>query len=222
MQFSDPGIVTNREDLNSEDAYHRALDLDAEEKPVFEADEISKKCLLYMNRSCDTCSNIRPPKASHCNMCGHCVHGFDHHCTALNNCVGRRNIRSFVLFLIVSFCAGLLTFVSCNLVVFLPRYHNVLSPNPDKTLKLEMICTAASYPFYALVMWLVIKPYFRNAIRLTVLIVGGAACLTLGLLFARSPMSIVCRLQLYSSITFCVVIFPMMRDYVSLVSRHMS
>jgi hypothetical protein len=126
VQFSDPGVVTTKEDLNSEDCYHRALDLDPEEKLTFEQDAISRKCLLYLNRSCDTCNNIRPPKASHCNLCNHCVHGFDHHCTALNNCVGRRNLRCFVLFLIVSFLAGIFTFIGCNLVVFLPRQNQIL------------------------------------------------------------------------------------------------
>ena len=85
-----------------------------------------------------------------------------------------------------------------------------------------MICTAASYPFYVLVMWLTIKPYFKNAMRLTILIVGGAICLSLGLIFARTPMAIICRLELYSSITFCVVIYPMMSEYVGLVSRHVT
>lgn len=174
-----------------------------------------------MNRSCDTCMNIRPPKASHCSLCNHCVHGFDHHCTALNNCVGRRNVRSFVLFLIVSFLAGIFTFISCNLVVFLPRLNNKMSPYSN-TVKLEMICTAVSYPFYALVIWLTINPTFRTMIRLILLLVGGLACIALSLAFARTPMAIISRLQLYSSITFCIVIFPMMKEYISLVSHHMT
>ncbi len=85
-----------------------------------------------------------------------------------------------------------------------------------------MICTAASYPFYLLVMWLIIKPFFRTQIRFLVLLCGSLACLALSLAFARTPMAIICRLELYSSITFCVVIFPMMKEYINLVSHHMT
>ena len=121
VQYSDPGIVTYKEDLNDKEAIKRFLDLDSDEELVYEHDEIFQNSIFYHSRYCETCKNTRPPKASHCNICGNCVHGFDHHCTALNNCVGRRNLRCFYLFLIVSSLAGALNFVSMNLVVFLPQ-----------------------------------------------------------------------------------------------------
>jgi hypothetical protein len=36
-------------------------------------------------------------------MCGYCVRGFDHHCHFFNTCIGRRNLRSFVLFLLTCY-----------------------------------------------------------------------------------------------------------------------
>ena len=85
-----------------------------------------------------------------------------------------------------------------------------------------MICTAASYLFYLLVMWLIIKPFFRTQIRFLVLICGSLACLALSLAFARTPMAIICRLELYDSITFIVVIFPLMKEYINLLGHHMT
>lgn len=45
------------------------------------------------------CDKPKPPNAHHCSACGFCVVDMDHHCPFLNNCVGRGNLRHFLLFL---------------------------------------------------------------------------------------------------------------------------
>lgn len=64
-------------------------------------------------RLCNTCKVRRPPRCSHCRHCDNCVLNFDHHCYWVGNCVGVRNHRSFVGFLVFdALCASLLAIVS--------------------------------------------------------------------------------------------------------------
>jgi hypothetical protein len=55
---------------------------------------------------CRTCQHIRPRRASHCRLCKVCVIDHDHHCLVLGCCVGARNLRWFVLYLVSTTAAG--------------------------------------------------------------------------------------------------------------------
>ncbi|KAL1462764.1 hypothetical protein WDU94_014575 [Cyamophila willieti] len=49
---------------------------------------------------CSRCETYRPPRAHHCRICKRCIKRMDHHCPWINNCVGEKNQRYFVQFLI--------------------------------------------------------------------------------------------------------------------------
>ncbi|KAG7197605.1 hypothetical protein KM043_006043 [Ampulex compressa] len=77
--------------------------------------EIGDKCDEKDNWTvCTRCETYRPPKAQHCRICKRCVRRMDHHCPWINNCVGERNQKYFIQFLVY---VGMLALYAITLVI---------------------------------------------------------------------------------------------------------
>lgn len=63
---------------------------------------------------CTRCETYRPPRAHHCRICKRCIRRMDHHCPWINNCVGERNQKFFLQFLVY---VGVLSLYSIVLVI---------------------------------------------------------------------------------------------------------
>jgi hypothetical protein len=82
--FSDPGTVT----AENVSQYLSAYPYDG---------------IIFEEKECSTCKIARPARAKHCRICDKCVARFDHHCGWMNNCIGEKNTRYFVAFLVWHF-----------------------------------------------------------------------------------------------------------------------
>ncbi|KAJ7258059.1 DHHC palmitoyltransferase-domain-containing protein [Mycena haematopus] len=72
--------------------------------------------LLPPNRYCARCEIVKPHRAHHCRVCGTCILKYDHHCPWIGQCVGARNHKFFINFLLATVFFTLYTLVS--LLVF--------------------------------------------------------------------------------------------------------
>lgn len=66
---------------------------------------------------CNRCQNGKPPRCHHCSLCERCVLKMDHHCIWVVNCVGARNYKFFLLFLLYTFLETML-----DTLVLLPDF----------------------------------------------------------------------------------------------------
>ena len=52
------------------------------------------------SRICSKCNCLKTMRAHHCSLCHKCILKMDHHCPWVNNCIGVRTAKLYLLFLI--------------------------------------------------------------------------------------------------------------------------
>ncbi|KAK9435551.1 palmitoyltransferase PFA3 [Metarhizium brunneum] len=89
--FTDPGSTTNR------DGYGLLPTTTQNHYPPATSVTVKSNGEI---RFCKKCQARKPDRAHHCSTCRRCVLKMDHHCPWLATCLGLRNYKAFLLFLI--------------------------------------------------------------------------------------------------------------------------
>ena len=113
---------------------------------------------------CTICKTHVLEESKHCGQCDRCVDGFDHHCKWLNNCIGSRNYRYFlVLITFFEILSGLQASFSayilhlCNDSTFLESTENSLGLHPASVyITLLVIQTTLSLVIFLIIGQLIV------------------------------------------------------------------
>jgi len=90
--FTDPGSP-----LTVHNGYSQ---LPVQERGAMQYTSFTVKASTGELRFCNKCQSKKPDRSHHCSSCRRCVLKMDHHCPWLATCVGLRNYKAFVLFLV--------------------------------------------------------------------------------------------------------------------------
>jgi hypothetical protein len=99
--FTDPGFLKN---LSNQVEMSKILQENPIRSTFFQAKFVfnTSRGRLQRLKYCRTCLILRPPRVSHCSICGHCVEKYDHHCPWLGTCIGKGNYKEFFTFLVMT------------------------------------------------------------------------------------------------------------------------
>lgn len=75
-------------------------------------------------RYCKKCQTRKPDRAHHCSTCRRCVLKMDHHCPWLATCIGLRNHKAFLLFLLYTTAFSLYCFAIAGTWCYLEIMDN--------------------------------------------------------------------------------------------------
>lgn len=111
---TDPGIIPARNWSGSKQEIARWYQKSDKSNRIFYHQVNMQGNLLFKFKYCETCFIFRPPRTSHCHVCNNCILRFDHHCTWLGTCIGKRNYHYFYQFVFWLWSLIVITMYLCG------------------------------------------------------------------------------------------------------------
>lgn len=84
----DPGFVP----VQPKDAHDEKYSKDYKNYLILGGNKASTMSIIKL-RYCSECNIFQPPRTVHCFTCKACILVYDHHCSFVANCVGKRNFK---------------------------------------------------------------------------------------------------------------------------------
>ncbi|KAJ2744771.1 palmitoyltransferase for Vac8p [Coemansia sp. BCRC 34301] len=100
-------------------------------------------------RFCLKCNGPKPDRTHHCSVCGECVLKMDHHCPWLNNCVGFRTQKAFILFVV--YCALYCTLILVTSLIFF--FRSLADMDIDTEISMNLIFLLISSCAFAIALF---------------------------------------------------------------------
>lgn len=145
-EFMDPGRLGRADP----DEYK---DEDPQKAPYIKVVQIEEATVRM--KWCVTCQFYRPPRCSHCSVCGNCIETFDHHCPWINNCIGQGNYRHFFMFLLC-LSVHMITIFGWSILYILNHKEKLKETNSIVALTLIVLIFFLSWPIIGLTIFHII------------------------------------------------------------------
>jgi len=132
-------------------SFIRVASTDPGDIPSWFADNVSPSAKLKVKtveqksdgsrRYCNKCQLYKPDRTHHCRVCGRCNLKMDHHCPWINNCVGFKNYKFFLLFITYALASAMFVFIVT--LTTLPGLPQTLSPTDRMIVLSDCIISGA-------------------------------------------------------------------------------
>ena len=149
--------------------------------------------------------------------------GYDHHCTLLNNCVGKRTLRAFICLLICAWAFYLISGLIAGFAIMYVPFRDELHTEGDLDFDYDMVvsiimlvlqlvkfvilcCLRSCVTFGQAIAWIILEALICIALAISTL---------RGETIAAAPM-------LSLGLSFMLIVWPLLTKHMNFIAHHLT